>query len=256
MREDDKVKSTARVFVRLACGLFLAVLAFATGACDNDSDPTAPAESVITVDANPQTVVVPSGGQGVTTITATLRSKSGTRIPDQEIAFSTTSGFFDPSFDNPAKTDAQGEAVIDLFIGSAATVTARSGGITGTTQLQTSPGQLDTFILNVEPTELFTCNDELTLTANVLDPNGAGLANVLVIFDEVMSTITGTFAPNSQVRTDVSGTAVTHWTPGGQCNTKCVNDPNSTGICVLFFVASDSSGAFTSVEQEVTDNIP
>ena len=259
MKENVRVMSMSRIPVRLACGLLLATLAFLSGACDNESDPTAPVDSVITVDANPQTVVVPIGGQGITTITATLRSKNGTRIPDQEISFSTSSGFFDSGFDNPTVTDDQGEAIIDLFIGNAATVTARSGNITGTTQLQTSPGQLTQFLLGVDPTELFTCNDVVTLTASVMDPNGSALPNVLVIFDEVMSTITGTFSPNSQVRTDVSGTATVDWLPGGQCQTKCVAgaDPNNlAGNCLLFFVAADSSGAFTSVEQEVTDNIP
>src|SRR4029453_15761745 len=113
-----RVNSMTRTSVRLASGLLLAVLAFATGACDDDTDPVAPADSVITVDANPQTVVVPPGSQGKTTTTATLRSKNGTRLPDQEMAFSTSSGSFDGSFDNPTTTDDQGEAVIVLFIPS------------------------------------------------------------------------------------------------------------------------------------------
>ena len=78
-----------RGFIMTGAAGCLALLALATPACESDSDPTAPADSVITVDANPQTVVVPGGGQGFTTITATLRSKNGTRLPDQEVSFST-----------------------------------------------------------------------------------------------------------------------------------------------------------------------
>src|SRR5437867_775472 len=60
-------------------------------------DPTAPEGSMFTVSANPQTVVSQGGLPGRTTVTATLRGKNGTRLPDQEVAFSTTSGVLTPA---------------------------------------------------------------------------------------------------------------------------------------------------------------
>src|SRR5882672_7545922 len=82
-----------------AAALLVAAV-FGIAACNN-SDPTAPADSTMTVSANPQTVVVPSVGDGQAQITATIRSKNGNRLPDQEVTFSTSAGRLDPAAETP-----------------------------------------------------------------------------------------------------------------------------------------------------------
>ncbi len=132
----------------VGAGLFLL-------ACDNNSDPVAPADSTITVSANPQTVVVPSGGgAGAAEIVATLRSSNGTRLPDQEITFSSTAGFLDPPAETPIKSDSNGQATCILTTTSSATVMARSGSITGSTQIQTASGNISAIQLSVTPQTL------------------------------------------------------------------------------------------------------
>ncbi len=238
------------------------VLVLALAGCES-SDPTAPADSTITVSANPQTVVVPTGQQGTTEITATLRSKNGTRLPDQEITFSTTAGNLVPIADTPLTTDDNGQAKSTLVTTSSATITARSGGISGTTQIQTAPGNLAQFELIVGPVqELTSCNDQLTLTAAVRTTTGDPVAGVLVIFDEVSSSVlTGNFSPGTQRTTDVAGQAVVTWRPSqSQCESKCTAagaDPNTMGDCGdLSFTASDITGTFESFPVTVFENIP
>jgi hypothetical protein len=230
--------------------------------CENNSDPTAPADSTITVSANPQTVVVPTGQQGTTEVTATLRSKNGTRLPDQEMTFSTTAGTLVPPAETPLVTDDQGQAKCSLVTTSSATITARSGSISGTTQIQTAPGDLAQFVLAVGPVqELTSCNDQLTLTASVRTTTGDPVAGVLVIFDEVSSSVlTGSFSPGTQRTTDVAGEAVVTWEPNQSCETKCKaagGDPNTMGNCGdLSFIASDITGTFESFPVTVFENIP
>ncbi len=240
----------------------LAFLALGLAACEG-SDPVAPEGSTITVSANPQTVVVPSGQEGSTLITATLRASNGTRLPDEEIIFSTTAGRLDPPAQTPLTSDDDGQATSTLFTESAATVMASSGSITGTTQVQTAPGSLAQFVLNVMPTELFNCNDMLTLTALVVTTDGVPVQNLLVIFDEVPpSTVSGNFTPGSQVLTGPAGTATVTWTPSlnicareCQASTADPNDP-TPGVCTLFFTANDTTDTFESVTQEIIDSIP
>ncbi len=230
--------------------------------CENNSDPTAPADSTITVSANPQTVVVPTGQQGTTEITATLRSKNGTRLPDQEITFSSTAGTLVPPAETALISDDQGQAKCSLVTTSSATITARSGGISGMTQIQTAPGDLAQFELLVAPVQVLTnCNDELTLTATVRTTTGDPVAGVLVIFDEDSTTLlAGSFSPGTQRTTDVAGEAVVTWRPSqSQCESKCTDagDPNGTGDCGnLIFFASDITGTFESTGVDVIEAIP
>ena len=91
--------------------------------CEN-SDPTAPEGATITVSANPQTV-----RSGVTArITATVRSANGTRLPDQEVVFTTTTGSLSPPAQTPILTDDDGQAETVLSTTQTATVMAASGG--------------------------------------------------------------------------------------------------------------------------------
>ena len=255
----DKTRTRSTNWAAAAVGLL--ILAAAAG-CQNNSDPTAPEDSSITVSANPQTVVVPSGMNGTAELTATLRSKSGTRLPDQEITFSTTNGTLDPPAETPLTTDDNGQAVSLLITASSATVTARSGGITGTTQVQTAPGNLAQFLLQVTPEELLDCDDTLMLDATVRTTAGDPVQGVIVIFDETAdSTLTGTFTPASSVLSNASGIAHVTWKPSATvCARECqaaTADPNdmSPGSCELRFGATDTTDTFGSNEVEVLDEI-
>jgi len=241
---------------------FLVAAVFGIAACNN-SDPTAPADSTVTLTANPTTVVVPNNGQGTTELTATLRSKSGAREPGQEMTFSTTSGLLDPAAGTTILTDDNGQAMATLTLtsNSPPTVTAQSGSITATVQILTTSAALRQFLLNIVPSDLSTCTDELTMTATVEDPNGDPAPNVRVKFAQITPAIlTGSFSPSNQVDTDVNGEAVVTWTPSqATCEAKCEmagNDPNTMGNCgTLQFTASDLIGIFKSQAFPIQDNI-
>ena len=256
-----KSMARERAWRRMAVAAALA-LGLGLARCE-DSDPVAPPDSTITVSANPQTVVVPQNGQGTSQITATVRSKNGTRLPDQEVTFSTTAGTLVPPAETPLLTDSDGQSKCLLLTSTSATISARSGSITSTpTQVNTAPGDLAQFILNVSPQVLTACNDTLTLTAQVNTTSGDPVQGVIVVFDEVPpSTLFGNFSPGNQVLTDVNGMAVVMWTPQASiCADECqaaTADPNTNpgGICELVFTASDTVGTFESVPLEVNDDI-
>lgn len=246
-----------------AVGIMAAVLlVLVTAACDHSSDPIAPADSTLTVSANPQTVIVPSSGCNqptdcITTVVATLRSKSGTRLPDQEVTFSTSAGNLDPIADTSILTDDNGQASSILQTNQGATVTARSGSITGTTQIQTTPSPIGQVLLDVENldaggTRLRSCNDTLELLATVFDPSSDPVPGVIVQFN-VTGTIGGSFDPQ-QTTTDPNGEALSEWTPSNQCSSKCMSDPNNTGICTFSFTAT--AVGVTSAPVRVDDEIP
>ncbi len=241
-------------------------------------DPVAPPDSIITMSASPQTVVVPKSGCPPkppdcrmridpndvcrTRLTATVRSKNGSRLPDQELIFSTTGGELFPCSETQMLTDGNGQATSVLFTNQAATVTGRSGGNTGTTQVQTTTEAVSQVLLDVENTDLSgatlnQCVDTLDLVATVLGVTGAPVELATVLFDETASsTITGNFVPSGgQDVSDVNGEALVKWSPGSsQCASVCMADPNSAGICTLSFTAS--VGSVKSVEVPVADNIP
>jgi len=246
----------------LAAGGALAAAGFLAG-CENDSDPVAPEGTTITVSASPQTVIVPAGGlPGTSTITATLRSENGTRLPNQEITFFTSAGTLTPSAQTPLKTDSNGQAVSLLSTTTSATVTASSGSVEGSTQVQTAPGDLAPFILNVSPGTITACNQTLSLMATVVTTSGDPVSGVLVIFDETSdSNLVGDFINGSQVLTDAQGVAATTWTPSPSvCSSQCQvaagdpNNPYGLGVCILRFFAQDSGGNFPSTNVTINDN--
>jgi len=236
---------------RIAFAVCLAAAALALGGCESNGDPTAPADSTLTVSADPQTVIIGSGGgTNTSTITATLRSKTGARLPGQEITFSTSEGSLDPPAQTPLTTDNQGQAVSILDTGGVATVTAQSGSITGSTQVQTSPCVISTILLNVTPQDLGSCSDELEVKAEVLDNQSGPCIGVRVSFTNPMSTVMGSFTPQQKV-TDDFGVANSKWQPiPGDCEAQCGSnptDPNS-GTCTIFIGASVGSISATAVE--------
>ncbi|HKY31437.1 MAG TPA: hypothetical protein VJV23_02790 [Candidatus Polarisedimenticolia bacterium] len=245
-----------------AAAMVLAI-GLALTACESEGDPTAPADSMIIVDADPQTVIVPSGGGvGATVITATLRSKNGTRLEGQEISFSTTAGTLDPPPGTFLTTDDQGQATSLLTTGTSATVTARSGSITGMTTVQTAPGDLATFILNVDPTVLTSCLDQLDILVNVNTTSGDPAPGVLVIFGTT-GELTGTFNP-TQVSSDENGEAASVFSPDQTiCQQHCTAaaaDPNTMpprdGSCTLSITAEDVTDTFSAVPQVINETIP
>ncbi len=254
---DSMIQSRTMKAAAAAACMILAAL---TAGCEGEGDPTAPEGSTISVSANPQTVVVPTGGAGTTEIIATVRSKNGTRLPDQEITFSTTAGIMDPTSETPLTSDDLGQARAMLTTSSSATVTASSGSISDMTQIQTAPGDLAQFLLSVTPEELTSCNDTLTLQATVFTTSGDPVPGFQVIFEEVPpSTINGSFSPASVVLTLNDGTATVTWTAfQSGCIANCQGstmDPNSPG-CMLTFQASDFGGSFASATINIDDNIP
>jgi len=261
IRDDPKehVTTMRRAAMRAAGAvLILAALVPALISCES-SDPVAPADSTITVSANPQTVIVPSGGgAGATQITATLRSKNGTRLPNQEISFTTTAGTLDPPADTFLETDDDGQARSILITSSSATVTARSGSITGQTQVQTAPGDLAQFILNVSPDFLSSCNDQLEVEVQVRTTSGDPAPGVLVILS-TSGGLTGSFNP-TQTNSDAAGLVTAIYSPPNDCEQKCslVTDPNSPtgGDCTFFIEASDLTHTFDAVPFQIDDQIP
>jgi len=257
--------STGRA-VLAAFGAAAVLLSFAT--CVNQ-DPTAPEGSTVTVSANPQNVTSNGVIDGRTTITATVRGKNGTRLPDQELLFSTTQGNLTPPAQTPIITDSRGQAKSFLDTHANATVTATSGTITGTTVVSVarSPFQL---VISLDSLDLTSCSDSVTITVTATDPNGDPVDNITLVFKQLDppagdNKLTGNFVP-PQVKTgDVAagfqpGEAETIFTPDSNCPKNCDTtfDPNAPnmGMCVVVLQASDGSGANTSQTETLTESIP
>jgi hypothetical protein len=204
--------------------------------------------------------VVPAGTNGAAEITAVLRSKNGTRLPDQEVTFSSSAGSLDPPAETAILTDDDGVAQCTLITNNNTTITARSGSVTATTQVQTTSADLSPFLLDISPTDtLDTCSDPpLTLTATVTDVNGQPVSGVLVIFNEVSpSNHEGQFTPTSgQTTSNSQGLATVTWRPGPTCSDDCSTTGGGIGDCIIFITARDVTGDFESIEVEIVDNIP
>jgi len=233
-----------------------AALVLPAAGCDNDNDPTAPEDSTIDVSANPSTVVVTESGPGSSRITATIRL-NGTKLPGQEVTFRTSAGTLDPPAQTPLTTDDQGRAECILTTSQTATITARSGSIEGTAQVQTSSGDISSILLTASPNEIFACSDTITLTARVLTAGGEGVSGVTVRFfnPDPPATIGGSFSP-SVVVSDVNGESVSTWRPNSvDCPVECSESQGGSG-CTFAFQAEDGTGDITSNVEQVDDNIP
>ncbi len=260
---------------RLLAAAVVAAAALAVAGCDNESDPVAPAESVLSVTGNPTTVVVPSAPEvclsgvqcGVissctTVIVATLRSKNGTRLPDQEVTFSSSQGSLTPAAETPLITDEEGQVESCLFTRASATVTARSGGISANESITTAPGELAPILLNITNTSvpgannhLTACDDDFDLIATVLTTSGQPVPNFQVVFRTTpLSAFVGIFS-STQAVTNSTGKAVVRWTPDTSGTTNCTDKCSGGMLCELFFVASGVNGDFESVEVPIIDDV-
>lgn len=247
-----------------AAGLAAAMAVLVT--CERQ-DPLAPEGSTIKVTANPQTIAVQSSIPGTAEITATLRAKNGTRIPDQEVTFSTTEGVLDPVAETPLITDDQGQATCKLTTAKQATVTAQSGSISGSTTVSVVTGDL--FGINLDPdpnspTSLTFCDETVTLIATAVDAQGAPIPGVLIRFlarpVAGVTELRGSFSV-SQRTTDVNGEVTTVYNvDDNSCNNRCsetVGDPNrAPWECAVDIVAQDSSGSFESNVVSIDEDVP
>jgi hypothetical protein len=232
-------------------------------ACEN-SDPVAPEGSTITVSASPQTIPLPpGGGVGSSRITAVVRGKNGTRLPDQEVTFSTSAGTLSPDAQTILTTNDDGVAKSVLTTNATATVTAFSGSITGTTTVNIVSGDLANITLSADTQTIQTCSDEVELTANAADPNGDGVQGVAINFSRRVPSgfteLKGSFNP-TQPRTDSFGDAfATFDIDDNWCSSHCsASDPNAPngGVCVIEITAADITGTFVSGPVRIDENTP
>jgi hypothetical protein len=238
-----KAISTARrssVFVKAALAAsLLAGGALLFPACEN-SDPTAPEGSTITVSADPQTV----GPNIDSTITATLRSGSGTRLPDQEVIFTTTAGTLDPPAQTPILTDDRGVADCTLTTTTSATVTAQSGSISENTTVNYQKCTLSLVLLNINPQTITSCSEVVTLTAEARDTDNVLCEGVLIEFSADPPASGLTQLPGDIDRTsgltDSNGEFGAVFTPSSvSCQPDC-----GLAVCETDFIAR--SGSITS----------
>lgn len=225
--------------------------------CEN-SDPTAPEGSSITVTADPQTVQ--AGVQSL--IVATVRSANGTRLPDQEVIFTTSTGTLSPTAQTPIITDQDGFATSILTTTQTATVTGASGTISDTTTVNVVNCQLQSILINVTPQTITNCITQVALKLTALDTNGVGCAGVAVSFRQQASTqgnntLTGTINP-IQGATDANGEFTATFTPDqGQCSSSCSAVTNPTNNqCAVAFVGEEFSGSQESIPVDLIENIP
>lgn len=215
---------------------------------------------MINVSADPQSV--PAGGKS--TITATVRSSSGTRLPDQEVIFSTTAGKLTPSAQTALTTDDNGQAtsVLTNSSNNTATVTARSGTITATTTVNFTSCALDDIILTLNPQVLPSCNTDVMITVTLLDTNGDGCPGERVTLSKKVPTgsfneLVGNFL-RSQGTTDSNGEFTTTFQPDqNSCNNNCDLNfnpmaPNS-GDCRLEITAD--GGGLSSFPETLTESL-
>jgi hypothetical protein len=255
------VRRLTRRAILAACTLAVLMVVLVT--CQR-SDPIAPEGSIITVSANPQTVVSQGGLPGRAKITATLRSKNGSRLPDQEVTFSSTAGTLTPVAQTPILSDSQGQATCLIDTATGATVTAASGSITGSTTINVVSGNLSSISIDdVQPGDVSTCSDLITVFVSARDPNDNGVAGVTIVFTTMAipntTLLPGGFNP-TQLHTDPNGEASSNYTINqSACSSSCSPsaDPNSPngGHCSLQIQAKDISGAFVSGLAQVTSSI-
>ncbi len=272
------ITDSCRAALRAAALLTVAALA----GCES-GETIAPDGSTLTVTANPTNIVTGSLAQclsilgvtpcGTADVVATVSSKLGSPLPDQDVRFTSTAGkLFTGSLPSiqdatnvPIPTDKFGNAHVTIISSSTATVNARSGAATRTITLQTIPGNIGRILLDFDTTtsgcstivpDVTSCSDRICLVATVEDsanpPNP--LQGVQIVFKlqnnvSGSNTFSGGFVP-AQPTTDVNGEAPTTFTPSSTCPGQCGgNKP-----CQAEIVAA-TLGGFTSVPLQLNINI-
>jgi hypothetical protein len=252
--------------------LFLAGLAvgFLALANCNRGDQVAPEGATIELGASPSTIVLVDGS-GSADVVATVSSSVGVPLPDQDVRFSSSAGTLEtlsgqPASNIPIRTDSFGNAHVRLTTTKTTTVTARSGGASGTLTLDAVVGDLQSININQESgtgclddDTFLTCGDELCLVAEAVDVDGAPVSGVSIQFNledavndpdgdpfNVRFTITnGTTDSSGQVHTRVQ-------IGSSDCIDVCTGGKTCSGNVV----ASLRGGAFASAPFAFRTNIP
>ena len=256
VRGVETMRKHRGVFAVLCAGtLLLGALA-----CQ-DSDKIPPADSTISLAANPATILLSNGVQdGQVQILATVYNSIGVPLPGQDVRFTMDSGQLDPLAGTPVRTNDIGNALTTLSLATTNTkITATSGKATANIQLQTTTCNIQTVELDPTLLNFTACTDSLDLTATVVDTKNVACAGVSVIFKVTEPNgppgdedVTINISPGT-VRTDTAGQALTHVTLGtADCDAKCPgNDCNPSGRQI-----TATAGATTSSPTDVNTQIP
>jgi hypothetical protein len=252
--------------------MFLAALAvgFLALASCHRGDQTAPEGAIIDLAASPTTIVLVDGS-GSADVVATVSSSVGVPLPDQDVRFSTSAGTLEtltgqPAANIPIRTDSFGNAHVTLTTTKTTTVTARSGGASGTLTLDAVTGDLSAINLNLDTGsgclgvgEFETCDDELCLVAQAVDTDGVPLPGVVIEFnledalnDPDGDPFTLSFT-RSNGTTDSSGEVHTRVRIGSSSTCDLCSGVKT---CSGNIVASLRGGSFASTPFQFTTSIP
>lgn len=234
-----------------------AFLAAALAGCQ-ESDVVAPDGATISLNANPATIVLAGGVQDPNkpvTIIATVSNSIGVPLPGQDVRFTTTSGVLTPTAGTPVETDSFGNATTVLTEArQSSTITAKSGKVSQTLQLQTAPCALNVIVLSPSslPLEENCNNQEFPVTAEAFDTAGDKCKGIQITFKitvpDANTDVTGTFDPTAEP-TNSDGLATSTLKIASDCNAKCV-DKNYD--CTGFITAT--SGSVESNRVDIEDN--
>jgi hypothetical protein len=184
---------------------FIAVLALVGVTC-NQAITTSPADSTMTVIANP--TFIAANGE-VSTITAVIIEPSGQPVVDGTVVqFFTDLGRIDPqgtTNDGVARVNLRSDTNSGI-----ANITAVSGPVSGEATVTIGAGRPSRVLVSADPTriEVDTPQRRSRITANVLDEDGNPIRNVAVFFSVDGTPSTETLASGGQpVFTDSNGQA-------------------------------------------------
>jgi hypothetical protein len=261
----------------VVCAVILAL-----GACES-SERIAPEGSTVTVAGTPATIVLGSSAEclsllnvtecGTSQIVATVSSKLGVPLPEQDVRFTSTAGLLftgtisspDPLLNEPVQTDDFGNAVVNLITSTTTTVTGRSGAASGMATLNTVAGNLSRITLIVDTIsagctmstdDVTSCSQTICFEAKAEESDGTGIDGVSVAFELRNNTVgentfDGNFTP--QVRTTSSGGfSRTSFTPDSTCPAECGMNKS----CEAEVVAFVQGGGFESNHVVLQIGIP
>jgi hypothetical protein len=252
--------------------LFLAALAVGFLALANchRGDQTAPEGAIIDLAASPTTIVLVDGS-GSADVVATVSSSVGVPLPDQDVRFSTSAGTLEtltgqPAANIPIRTDSFGNAHVTLTTTKTTTVTARSGGASGTLTLDAVVGDLQSININLDSgtgclddDTFLTCSDVLCLVAEAVDVDGAPVPGVSIQFNLEDATNDPDGDPFGVSFTITNGTTDS----SGQVHTRvrigssdCVDLCTAGKTCSGNVIASLRGGAFASAPFAFRTSIP
>ena len=197
------------------------------------------------------------------TILATVRSSMGVPLVGQDVRFTTNTGILSfpgtstPAAGVPVETDGHGNARVELNgATTSATITGSSGKTTDTLNITAAKGEIAQILLSVTPTSFSSCSDKISMTATVVDSDGAAVKDVSISFERITSGGPALSFTNNPKLTDASGQVTSEMSFSNQteCQNKCGTDTNSNNLDCSFTVhAKTTFGSFTSNRVDITD---